>query len=260
MDLEKLFRLDGQLAVVTGGSRGLGLQIAEGLGQMGARVVITARRAGDLEQAVAYLEGMGVSAAAVESNLAEPGAADLLVDKVLEDHGRIDILVNNAGTTWGAPAEDYPEAGWRKVMALNIDAAFFLTQAVGRRQFIPRRAGKVLNIGSITGFGGNPPVQEMYTIAYNTSKGALHNFTRALAAEWGRYDINVNALCPGFFPTRMAQDTVERNLESLVGGTPLGRLGGPDDLKGAAVFLVSAAARHITGQCLAVDGGSSSVV
>lgn len=256
-ELEKMFRLDGQLALVTGGSRGLGLQIAEGLGQMGARVVITARRADELTEAVAYLTTAGISAAAVQCDLAASGAARNLVDQVLADHGCIDILVNNAGTTWGAPAEDYPEEGWRKVMALNLDAVFFLTQEVGKRQFIPRRAGKILNISSITGFRGNPPAQHMYTIAYNTSKGAILNFTRTLAAEWGRHNINVNALCPGFFPTKMAQDTVERNMDALLAGTPLGRLGGSEDLKGAAVFLVSEAARHVSGQCLAVDGGSS---
>lgn len=249
--------LDGQVALVTGGSRGLGLQIAGGLGEMGARVAITARRADELKEAMAYLAQRGVESCSVRSDLSAPGAAGPLVDQVLAHFGRIDILVNNAGATWGAPAEDYPEEAWRKVMGLNIDAVFLLTQEVGRREFIPRRAGKVLNVGSISGFGGNPPAQQMYTIAYNTSKGALLNFTRALAAEWGRYDINVNAVCPGFFPTKMTRQTVDRHGDEMLMATPLGRLGGEHDLKGAAAFLVSAAARHITGQVLAVDGGVS---
>lgn len=257
MGLKDMFRLDGQVALVTGGSRGLGLQIAEGLGEMGARVAITARRSDELEQAVARLVARGVDAFAVRSDLSEPGSAEPLVDQVLAHFGRIDILVNNAGATWGAPAEDYPVEAWRKVMGLNMDSVFFLTQEVGRREFIPRRSGKVLNVGSITGLGGNPPGQQMYTIAYNTSKGALLNFTRTLAAEWGRYDINVNAVCPGFFPTKMTRQTVDQHGSDMLAATPLGRLGGEEDLKGAAAFLVSAAARHITGQCLAVDGGVS---
>lgn len=257
MGLKNLFSLEGQVAVVTGGSRGLGLQIAEGLGEMGARVAITARRADELNEAVAHLAGRGVEAIPVRSDLSALDAAAPLVDQVLAYFGRIDILVNNAGTTWGAPAENYPEEAWRKVMGLNIDAVFLLTQEVGRREFIPRRAGKVLNVGSITAFGGNPPAQHMYTIAYNTSKGALLNFTRTLAAEWGRYDINVNAVCPGFFPTKMARYAVDEHGDALLAATPLGRLGGEEDLKGAAVFLVSAAARHVTGQFLAVDGGAS---
>lgn len=257
MGLKDMFRLDGQVALVTGGSRGLGLQIAEGLGEMGARVAITARRPDELDQAASHLAALGIDAFAVRSDLSEPGSAGPLVDQVLAHFGRIDILVNNAGATWGAPAEDYPAEAWRKVMGLNMDAVFFLTQEVGRREFIPRRSGKILNVGSITGLGGNPPGQQMYTIAYNTSKGALLNFTRTLAAEWGRYDINVNAVCPGFFPTKMTRQTVDQHGGDMLAATPLGRLGGEEDLKGAAAFLVSAAARHITGQFLAVDGGVS---
>lgn len=257
MALKDLLSLAGQVALVTGGSRGLGLQIAEGLGEMGATVAITARHADELERAVAHLGKLGIQAIAVQTDLSATNAIPALVDRVVDRFGTIDILVNNAGVTWGAPAEDYPATAWHKVMGMNIDAVFFLTQEVGRRLFIPRQAGKILNIGSIAGLAGNPPGQAMYTIAYNTSKGALLNFTRTLAAEWGRYNINVNALCPGFFPTRMARDFVNRTGEQIRAATPLGRLGGDEDLKGAAAFLVSSAARHITGQCLAIDGGVS---
>jgi gluconate 5-dehydrogenase len=182
-----------------------------------------------------------------------------VADAVLARWAQIDILVNNAGCNWAAPAEDYPDDGWQKVMRLNVDAQFFLAREVGRRAMIPKRSGKIVNIASIAGLFGNPPDWEMRTIAYNTSKGALVNMTRALAAEWGRYNINVNAICPGFFPSKMTQATLERIDRSVLAMTPLGRLGGDEDLKGAVVFLASEASRHVTGQAIAVDGGVTAV-
>jgi len=179
-----------------------------------------------------------------------------MVDEVVKKLGDIDILVNNAGATWGAKAEEYPHEAWRKVMTLNIDAMFHLSREVGRRCMIPRKTGKVVNIASIAGLRGGP--SDMHTIAYNTSKGAAVNFTRALASEWGPHGINVNAVCPGFFPTKMANGILERVGDRVIKSTPLRRLGGDEDLKGVAVFLASDAARHITGQCIAVDGGQSS--
>ncbi len=258
MGLKERLSLDGKLALVTGGSRGLGLQIARGLGEMGARVVIVARRESELEAAEAALSADGIETIARTTDLSSLDAVPPLVDWVLEHAGDVDILVNNAGATWGADAEHHPDAAWRKVMSLNVDAAFALTRELGRRVFIPRRAGKVLNVASVAGLAGNRPQMAMHTIAYNTSKGALLSFTRALAAEWGRYGINVNALCPGFFPTRMTLETERQSGDFLRASTPLGRLGGNEDLMGAAAFLVSEAARHITGQALAVDGGMSS--
>lgn len=257
MALKELLSLDDKVALVTGGSRGLGLQIALGLGEMGARVVLVARREQDLETAVAQLAAEGVESMALAADLSSADAVPALVGRVLERAGTVDILVNNAGATWGACAEAYPDSAWRKVMGLNVDAVFALTREVGRRSFIPRRHGKVLNIASVAGLAGNRPQMAMQTIAYNTSKGALLSFTRALAAEWGRYDINVNALCPGFFPTRMTRETERQSGEFIRASTPLGRLGGDEDLMGAAAFLVCAAARHITGQALVIDGGMS---
>ena len=167
--------------------------------------------------------------------------------------------MNNAGTNWAAPAEDYPTEGWRKVLDLNVDAAFFLLREVARRSMIPRRSGKIINIASIAGLLGNPPDWAMHTVAYNTSKGALIAMTRTLAAEWGRYNINVNAICPGFFPSKMTKVTLERIDRSVLAMTPLARLGGDEDLKGSVVFLASEASRHITGHALVVDGGCSVV-
>lgn len=255
MSVKQLLDLTGKAALVTGGSRGLGLQMAEALGEMGARVAITARKAAELEEAAAHLSARGVECLTVAGDLARPDAVPALVEQVVARFGAVDVLVNNAGTSWGAPAEDHPAEAWRKVMGLNLDATFFLTQAVARRCMIPRRSGKIVNVASVAGLTGNPP--DVHTAAYNASKGAVVNLTRALAAEWGKYGINVNALCPGFFPSKLSQALLDRIEQAIVARTPLLRLGGEEDLKGAVVFLASEASRHVTGQCLVVDGGYS---
>lgn len=259
MSVKQLFDLSGKVALITGGSRGLGLQMALALGEMGASVAIAARKAGELAEAEKTLAAAGVEAFAVVADLGDVAGDTVvrLVSSVMERFGRIDILINNAGATWGAPAEDYPQSAWDKVMALNVDAPFLLAKEVARQAMIPQGGGKVINIASIAGLGGNPPGLGMYTVAYNTSKGAMVNFTRALAAEWGRHNINVNAICPGFFPSKMSQGLLDRFSTQVIEATPLGRLGGDEDLMGAAVFLASEASRHVTGQMLAVDGGVS---
>jgi len=255
VSVRNLLDLSGRIAVVTGGSRGIGLQMAEALGEMGARVAITARKESELEAARAHLAGMGIACLTFAGDLSDAAVIPRLVDAVLAQWGAVDILVNNAGCNWAAPAEDYPNEGWYKVMRLNLDAAFFLAREVARRSMIARRSGKIVNIASIAGLAGNPPEWEMTTAAYNTSKGALVALTRTLAAEWGRYNINVNAICPGFFPSKMTAVTLDRIETMVVRMTPLGRLGGDEDLKGTVVFLASEASRHVTGQALAVDGG-----
>jgi NAD(P)-dependent dehydrogenase (short-subunit alcohol dehydrogenase family) len=259
MSVKDLLDLRGKIAVVTGGSRGIGLQMAEALGEMGARVAITARKADELDEARGHLDALGIECLCVAGDLAQHATIPALVDAVLGPWSHIDILVNNAGCNWAAPAEDYPDDGWRKVMNLNIDAQFFLTREIGRRSMIPRRSGKIVNIASIAGLFGNPPGWEMETIAYNTSKGALVQLTRALAAEWGRHNINVNAICPGFFPSKMTKVTLDRITTSVLELTPLGRLGGNEDLKGSVVYFASEASRHVTGQAIAVDGGCTIV-
>ncbi len=254
MGVKKLFDLDGKIALVTGGSRGLGLQMAEALGEMGARVAITARKQPELDEAAARLSGQGVEVLTAAGDLSRLETIPATLDRVIDELGPVDILVNNAGATWGAPAEDYPAEGWNKVMALNVNALFFLTQAVGKKCMIPRRSGKIVNIASVAGLTGNPPT--MQTIAYNASKGAVVNLTRALAAEWGRHGINVNAICPGFFPSKMSKGILDLIAPAVLAATPLGRLGGDEDLKGAVAFFASEASRHVTGQCLVVDGGA----
>jgi len=257
MSVKQLFQLEGQVVLITGGSRGLGLQMAEALGEMGCKVAISARKADELAEAKVHLQALGIEVLTVVSDLQQTGRIPALVDEVVGSLGAVDILINNAGATWGAPAEEYPDEAWHKVMNLNVNAPFFLAREVGRRCMIPRQRGKIINIASVAGLKGMRP--GVHTVAYNTSKAAAINLTRALASEWGRYNINVNAICPGFFPSRMSAGLLDQIGDAVVARTPLGRLGGDEDLKGAVVFLASEASRHITGQYLAIDGGASAL-
>ncbi len=254
--IQQLFDLKGKTALVTGGSRGLGLQMAQALGEAGARIMLSSRKAEDLEEAVQELQAQGIDARWIAADCAREADIHRLGAETLERMGDVDILVNNAGAAWGAPAEDHPIDAWDKVMNLNVRGYFILSQYIAKHSMIGRRTGRIINIASIAGLGGNPP--EMQTIAYNTSKGAVINFTRALACEWGRHGINVNAICPGFFPSRMTQGTLEKLGEDrLAAHAPLGRLGDDEDLKGITLLYASDAGKHITGQWLAVDGGVS---
>ena len=257
--VQQLFDLSGKTALVTGGSRGLGLQMAHALGEAGARVMLSSRKADDLEQACAELQAAGIDARWIAADCAREDDIQRLASETLQRMGDVDILVNNAGATWGAPAEDHPLAAWDKVMNLNVRGYFLLSQAIAKHSMIPRRGGRIINVASIAGLAGNPFA--MKTIAYNTSKGAVLNFTRALAGEWGAYGINVNAICPGFFKTRMTTVLIETlNEEKMTAQAPLGRLGDDEDLKGITLLYASEAGKHITGQWLAVDGGVSAIL
>ena len=256
--IQTLLSLEGKTALVTGGSRGLGLQIAESLGEAGAKILLTSRKAADLEEAAAHLQARGIDTRWVAADASQPDEIQRVADEAMQRLGRVDILVNNAGATWGAPAEEYPLEAWDKVMNLNIRSIFLMSQAIGRLSMIPRRSGRIINVASIAGLSGSPST--MKYIAYGTSKGAVVNFTRTLAAEWGRYGITVNALAPGMFPSKMTAGTIAKvGVEALATGAPLGRIGDDDDLKGVALLFASAAGKHITGQILAVDGGVSAV-
>lgn len=256
--LHKLFDLSGRVALITGGSRGLGLQIAEALGEFGAHVAITARKAEELDAAACQLKAAGIAATCFPTDLGKADAPAALCRAVLAAFGRIDILVNNAGATWGAPAEDHPTEAWYKVVNLNLTATFLLSQAVAKSAMIPAGKGRILNMASIEGLKAHMPNMPG-TVAYNASKGGVVNMTRALAAEWGRHGITVNALAPGFFPSKMTRGTLSTFEADILARTPNGRLGGPHDLKGAALLLASDAGAHITGQILAIDGGASVV-
>ena len=254
----KLFDLSGKTALVTGGSRGLGLQIAEALGEAGAKVLLTSRKAADLEEAAAHLQAKGIDTRWIAADASQPAEIARVAEDAMQRLGQVDILVNNAGATWGAPAEDYPLEAWDKVMNLNIRSIFLMSQAVGKASMVPRRSGRIINIASIAGLAGNPA--EMKMVAYNTSKGAVVNFTRTLAGEWGKYNITVNALAPGFFPSKMTKGVLQQfGADNLANRAPLLRLGDDDDLKGAALLFASAAGKHITGQTLPIDGGVSAI-
>ena len=254
----KLFDLTGKTALVTGGSRGLGLQIAEALGEAGAKILLTSRKAADLEEAAAQLQAKGIDTRWVAADASQPAEIARIADDAMQRLGQVDILVNNAGATWGAPAEDYPLEAWDKVMNLNIRSIFLMSQAIGKASMIPRKSGRIINVASIAGLAGN--TAEMKMVAYNTSKGAVVNFTRTLAGEWGKYNITVNALAPGFFPSKMTKVVLAQfGADNLAHRAPLLRLGDDDDLKGASLLFASAAGKHITGQILPVDGGVSAI-
>ncbi|MDO8458517.1 MAG: SDR family oxidoreductase [Burkholderiaceae bacterium] len=256
--IQQLFDLTGKTALVTGGSRGLGLQMAHALGEAGAKVMLSSRKAEDLSAAAAELKAAGIDADWIAADCGKEADLRALADESIKRMGRVDILVNNAGAAWGAPAEDHPVEAWDKVMNLNIRGYFILSQHIAKHSMIPNKSGRIINIASIAGLNGNPV--GMHTIAYNTSKGAVVNFTRTLGAEWGPYNITVNAICPGFFPSKMTMGILkDLGEEKLIGGTPLHRLGDDEDLKGITLLYASAAGKHITGQWMAVDGGVSVV-
>jgi len=257
--LHTLFDLTGRHALVTGGSRGLGLQMAEALAEAGASLVLTARKSTELEAAAARLRERGFIVDCHAADASDPQAIERLAAWALEKRGHIDILVNNAGAAWGAPAEDHPLDAWDKVLNLNVRSVFLLSQLIAKRSMIPRRSGRIVMIASIAGLGGNPKGHD--TVAYNTSKAAVIGLTRTLAGEWGEFGITVNALAPGWFPSKMTRGTFDKlGLERLTAAAPLGRVGDDDDLKGAVVLFASDAGKHITGQVLAVDGGVSAIL
>jgi gluconate 5-dehydrogenase len=256
MGVKQLFDLIGRVAVVTGGSRGLGLQMAEALGEMGARIAITARKKDELDAAVAHLKNLGIAATAFPCDLGKREQVEPLASGILEKFGKVDILVNNAGATWGAPAEDHPIEAWDKLVNLNLTGMFLLSQIIAKRSMIPAKWGRIVNIASVNGIQATD-MRLLKNAAYVATKHGVVGLTRQLATEWGEHGITVNAICPGFFPSKMTKTTLDTAGEFVKQATPTGRLGGDDDLKGLAVLLASDASRHITGQAIAVDGGAT---
>jgi NAD(P)-dependent dehydrogenase (short-subunit alcohol dehydrogenase family) len=254
--VKQLFDLSGRTALITGGSRGLGLAMAEALGDLGARIAITARKQAELDAAVAQLRARGITVESFVNDLSRFDTIGPTVGAIIEKLGPIDILINNAGTTWGATMEEHPLEAWQKVVDLNLTGTFRITQEVGVRSMIPRQYGRIVNIASIAGLQGAPP-QVLRAIAYQTTKGGLVNFTRALAAEWGQHHIVVNAICPGFIVTQMSRGVLEKIGERVTKSTPLQQLGLEQDLQGLVALLSGEGARHITGQIIAVDGGAT---
>ena len=254
MNVKQLFDLKGRVAIVTGGSIGLGRQMAEGLAEMGADLVLCARKAERCERAAAELKTLGVRTLALGCDVKKPSDIQEVVNATLSQFGRIDILINNAGTSWGAPVEEMTLEQWNKVIDTNLTGTFLFSQAVGKHMTAQKR-GKIINIASAAGLRGSPP--EFQAIGYSTSKGGVITFTRDLARKWATHNVHVNAIAPGWFPTLMSEVFIERNRKNILAGIPFGRVGSEHDLKGAAVFLASDASDFVTGQVLAVDGGQS---
>jgi NAD(P)-dependent dehydrogenase (short-subunit alcohol dehydrogenase family) len=254
MKVLELFDLTGKTAIVTGGGRGLGAQIAEGYAEAGANVVVCSRKVEACEETAARLSDLGVKALALKCDITSPDDVQHVVEKTLAEFGSIDILVNNSGATWGALAEEMPLEAWEKVINVNVTGTFLMSQAVGK-VMIGQKSGKIINIASVAGLGGTDP-RVMNTIGYNTSKGAVITMTKDLAVKWGQHNINVNAIAPGFFPTKMSKVIIEHGKNPILEATPLRRFGSDDDLKGAALFLASNASNYITGNVLIVDGGT----
>ena len=254
MNIKQLFDLSERVAIITGGSVGLGRQMAEGLAEMGAKLVLCARKKERCQQAAEELQKLGVEVLALGCDVKDPASIQAVVDATVQRFGRIDILVNNAGTSWGAPVEAMTLDQWNKVIGTNLTGTFLFSQVVGKAMIAQRR-GKIINIASVAGLRGSPP--SFSAIGYSTSKGGIIIFTKDLACKWAMHNIQVNAIAPGWFPTDMSGKVIERNKEMLLTGIPAGRFGGPDDLKGAAVFLASDASNFVTGHTLVVDGGQS---
>jgi len=258
-NVTELFSLRGKSALVTGGSRGIGLQMAHALGEAGARLLITSRKQDELEASAAALRRAGIETHTQAANLSDTNDVFALIDQAASTLSTIDILVNCAGTTWGAAAEVHPMEAWDKIMALNTRSVFLLTREVAQRFMLPRGQGRIVNVASIAALGGTS--RTMQAAAYHASKGALATLTKALACEWGPRGINVNAILPGVFPTRMARHLMaEETLSAIVEHLPLRRIGDEEALKGAVLLLASDAGKHITGVLLPVDGGAAAVV
>jgi NAD(P)-dependent dehydrogenase (short-subunit alcohol dehydrogenase family) len=255
VSVKSLLDLTGRTALVTGGSRGLGLQIAEALGEMGAKIAITARKKDELESAVVHLKKQKVDASAYVCDIGKREAIAPMAEEVLKKFGKVDILVNNAGAAWGEPAEKHQLEAWDKLVSVNLSGAFVLTQLIANRSMIPARWGRIVNVASVAGLLGQDP-RFAPTAAYTATKHGLVGLTRQLAAEWGVHGITVNAICPGFFPSKMTRATLETAGAKVRDLTPNRRLGDDEDLKGLAVLLASEASRHINGQAIAVDGGA----
>ena len=253
MNVMDLYRLDGKVAVVTGGSRGLGLWMAGGLAEAGADVVLCARKLEPCQEAAQAIAGIGVRSLAVECDVTDPESVKNLVERAVSEFGRIDILINNAGFIWEEPPESVTLDTWNKTMAVNATGTFLCSQEAGRRM-IEQGQGRIINITSISGLDSVDPALSD-TIPYSAAKGAIVAFTRDLARKWCPHNITVNAIAPGYFGTKMSKYLVEHRNPQLMSAIHMKRLGTKDEIKGVAVFLASPAADYITGQTIVVDGG-----
>jgi NAD(P)-dependent dehydrogenase (short-subunit alcohol dehydrogenase family) len=251
--VRELFDLTGKTAIVTGGGSGIGRQMAEALAELGANLVLCARKVERCEQAASELSQLGVKAIGMACDVRDPEQVQAVVDRTISEFGAIDVLLNNAGATWGAPAEEMPREGWEKVLDVNLNGTFFFSQAAGRHMIERGEGGAIVNTASVAGIRAG--MGDLGTAGYHTSKAGVIMLTRALAGEWAKHGIRVNAIAPGWFPSDMSKWVLENRGEQMLAGIPLGRFGGPHDLKGAIAYLSTPASGYVTGQTIAVDGG-----
>jgi gluconate 5-dehydrogenase len=256
--VHSLFDLSGKCALITGGSRGLGEEMAEALAEAGAKLYLLARREKWLAPALERFRDAGYEAHGGICDVSDPEQVARAVADAEQAMGAIDILVNNAGVTWGAPAEDMPLDKWRQVIDVNLTGTWLFSQEAGRRMLARGQGGVIINTASIAGLRGGVG-DDISLVGYCASKAGILGLTRELAGRWGRKGIRVNAIAPGFFPSRMADALIEQVRDKVEARTPLGRIGAPGELKGVVVFLASAASSYITGQTIVVDGGQTAV-
>jgi len=250
--LNDLFKLEGRVAIVTGGSRGLGQEMAEGLAEAGASLMLCARRDEWLAPTVAAMRARGFTVEGMLCDVAKPSDVQAVVEKTIAIYGKVDILINNAGVTWAAEPEDLPLDKWQRVVDVNLTGAFLFSQAAGR-DMLKRNFGRIINTASIAGMHAS--VQGPHYAAYAATKAGLIGLTRELAVSWARKGIRVNAIAPGFFHSRLADGAIAMNEASIKSSSPIPRVGGEGELKGVAVFLAADASNYITGQTIVVDGG-----
>ena len=250
--IQELFALDGRVAIVTGGSRGLGEEMAEGLAEAGAALMICARRKEWLTPTLERFAARGFRVEGLVADVSKSAEVQGVVDRTMAVYGRLDILVNNAGITWGARPEDMPLERWQKVIDVNLTGAFLFAQAAGR-EMLKREYGRIINVSSIAGL--HAAVNGPHYAAYAASKAGLMGLTRELAASWGRQNIRVNAIAPGFFHSRLADPVMPLVEPAIKATSPIPRIGAEGELKGVCVFLASDASNYITGQTIVVDGG-----
>ena len=254
--LQQLFDLTGRVAIVTGGSRGLGREMADGLAEAGAKLMLCARREQWLTPTLQEMRAQGIAVEGVIADVSKPGDVQQVVDAAVKAYGKVDILVNNAGVTWGADPEAMPLEKWQNVIDVNLTGAFLFSQAAGR-EMLKRQYGRIINVASIAGLRSS--VRGPHYAAYAASKAGLMGLTRELAASWGRQGIRVNAIAPGFFHSRMADPAITLVEADIKATSPIPRVGETGELKGIAVFLAADASNYVTGQVIAVDGGRSIV-
>jgi NAD(P)-dependent dehydrogenase (short-subunit alcohol dehydrogenase family) len=255
MKIAQQFNLAGKVAMISGGGDGIGRAITEALAQAGADIVVFSRRAQMCEEAAHAAERFGVRTLALGCDITVPQSVQHLISTTVDTFNHIDILINNAGRTWGASPEEITDEAWDKVIELNLSATFRLTRDVGIAM-IRQESGKIINISSYAGAGGTDPVY-LNALPYNTTKGAINAFTKDLAVKWARHGIQVNAVAPGWFPTRMTEWTFTHNGDAILADIPMGRYGRLEEIGGIVVFLSSPASDYITGQVIGVDGGLS---